>query len=147
MLRSIKQLYGDKLAASDGDIGHIKDFYFDDALWVVRYVVVDTGDWLPGRLVLISPHAFENFYHDGGSRRVSLTRRQIEDSPSIETHKPVSRQYEEEYYCYYGYPNYWDGGGMWGMGGLPVVMPTPFHAVKPTGAGSHGHDLGNPRPA
>jgi hypothetical protein len=62
MLRSIKQLYGDSLKASDGEIGHIKDFYFDDQKWAVRYVVADTGSWLSGRLVLISPHAFRNFY-------------------------------------------------------------------------------------
>jgi len=46
MLRSIKQLYGDELKAKDGEIGHIKDFYFDDQNWAVRYVVVDTGSWL-----------------------------------------------------------------------------------------------------
>ena len=58
MLRSIKQLYGDKLGASDGEIGQVKDFYFDDQSWTVRYLVADTGSWLPGRQVLISPHAF-----------------------------------------------------------------------------------------
>ena len=58
MLQSIKQLCGEKLGASDGDIGHVKDFYFDDQNWVVRYVVADTGNWLPGRQVLISPYAF-----------------------------------------------------------------------------------------
>ena len=56
MLRSIKQLYGDKLGALDGEIGHVKDFYFDDQNWAVRYVVADTGSWLTGRLVLISPY-------------------------------------------------------------------------------------------
>ena len=55
MLRSIKQLHGAKLGASDGEIGHVKDFYFDDQNWAVRYVVADTGSWLPGRQVLISP--------------------------------------------------------------------------------------------
>ncbi|MES1194358.1 MAG: PRC-barrel domain-containing protein, partial [Opitutus sp.] len=57
MLQNIKELYGSKLAASDGEIGHVKDFYFDDHTWVVRYVVADTGTWLSGRLVLLSPHA------------------------------------------------------------------------------------------
>jgi hypothetical protein len=58
MLQSIKQLYGETLRASDGEIGHVKNFYFDDHNWAVRYVIVDTGAWLSGRLVLISPHAF-----------------------------------------------------------------------------------------
>ena len=57
MLRSIKQLYGDKLGASDGEIGHVKDFYFNDQHWAIRYLVADTGSWLPGRQVLISPHS------------------------------------------------------------------------------------------
>lgn len=123
MLRSINLLYGDSLSTAEGEIGTVKDFYFDDQQWAVRYVVADTGAWLPGRLVLISPHAFGNFHEDGDSLLVNLTRQQIENSPAIETHKPVSRQFEEEYYRYYGWPTYWAGGGMWGMGGFPMVPP------------------------
>jgi len=123
MLRSIKQLYGDELRATDGDIGRIKDFYFDDQNWAVRYVVVDTGSWLSGRLVLISPHVFTNFDLDGVCRGVNLTRKQIEDSPGYDSEKPVSRQYEDEYYRYYGWPNYWMGGGLWGMSGFPMIAP------------------------
>jgi len=123
MLRSIKQLYGDELRATDGEIGHIKDFYFDDENWAVRYVVVDTGTWLSGRLVLISPHVFTNFDLDGVHRGVSLTRKQIENSPDFDSEKPVSRQYEDEYYRYYGWPNYWEGGGLWGGGPFPILAP------------------------
>jgi len=124
VLRSIKQLYGKKLAASDGDFGHVKDFYFDDQRWVVRYVIVDAGSWLPGRLVLISPHAFGNFYQDGDWLLVNQTRKEIENSPPIESQKPVSRQYEEEHYRYYGYPSYWNGTELWGGAGFPVI-PKP----------------------
>ncbi len=125
MLRSIKQLYGDKLGASDGEIGHVKDFYFDDQNWAVRYVVADTGSWLPGRQVLLSPHAFGNLDQTGNVLRMNLTRKQIENSPAIELHKPVSRQYEEEYYRYYGWPFYWQGGGLWGMSGFPILELPP----------------------
>jgi hypothetical protein len=130
-MQSIKQLYGNKLGASDGDIGHVKDFYFDDQNWVVRYVVADTGSWLSGRQVLISPHSFgflERTGHTGNALRVNLTRKQIEGSPSIDLHKPVSRKYEEEYYRYYGWPFYWQGAGVWGMSGFPVLetTTTPF---------------------
>jgi sporulation protein YlmC with PRC-barrel domain len=128
MLQSIKELYGHKLAASDGEIGHVKDFYFDDQRWAVRYVVADTGSWLPGRQVLISPHAFGSLHQSGKLLPVNLTRKQIEDSPSIESHKPVSRQYEEEYYQYYGWPGYWQGDGLWGTNGLPI-MPLPVNPV------------------
>jgi sporulation protein YlmC with PRC-barrel domain len=123
MLQNIKNFYGKSLGASDGEIGHVKDFYFDDDSWAVRYVVADTGTWLAGRLVLLSPHAFSRF--DQGAARVhaNLTRRQIEKGPPIGSHLPVSRQYEEEYYSYYGLPEYWQGGQMWGMGGFPVVVP------------------------
>jgi sporulation protein YlmC with PRC-barrel domain len=125
MLRSIKQLCGDKLGAPDGEIGHVKDFYFDDQNWAVRYVVADTGSWLSGRLVLISPHAFGSLDQAGNVLHLNLTRKQIENSPSIEAHKPVSRQYEEEYYRYYGWPFYWQGDALWGMSGFPILELPP----------------------
>jgi len=125
MLHSIKHLYGGKLGASDGDIGHVKDFLFDDRSWVVRYLAADTGSWLLGRQVLISPHAFVSLDWTGKLLLVSLTRKQIEDSPSIQSHKPVSRQYEEEYYRYYGWPYYWEGSGLWGMSGFPILELPP----------------------
>jgi sporulation protein YlmC with PRC-barrel domain len=123
MLRSVKQLYGDRLGASDGEIGQVKDFYFDDQNWAVRFVVVDTGSWLSGRQVLISPHAFGSLHPARKLLLVNLTRKQIEDSPSMESHKPVSQQYEEEYYRYYALPFYWQGGGLWGMSNFPVMPP------------------------
>jgi uncharacterized protein YrrD len=136
MLQNIKELYGNKLAALDGDIGHVKDFYFDDKTWAVRYLVADTGSWLRGRLVLLSPHAFGRFDQAGKILLVNLSRKQIENSPSIESHKPVSRQYEEEYYRYYGWPGYWQGGGVWGMGSFPVSAPPP----TPKNRRHHGHN-------
>ena len=123
MLQNIKQLYGNKLAADDGDIGHVKDFYFDDESWVVRYLVADTGSWLTGRLVLLTPHAFGKLDQNEKTLHVKLHKKKIQDSPSIELHKPVSRQYETDYYAYYGWPTYWDGNAMWGIGGYPVVLP------------------------
>ncbi|MEP6673332.1 MAG: PRC-barrel domain-containing protein [Chthoniobacter sp.] len=143
MLRSTKQLYGDSLGTAQGEIGQVKDFYFDDQRWAIRYVVVDTGSWLPGRLVLLSPHAFGNFYQDGESLLVNLTRQQIEDSPVIESHKPVSRQYEEEYFRYYGWPSYWNGDGMWGATGFPMVPPphlVPIMEQSRDGHSENGND-------
>ena len=115
MLRSLRQLYGKKLGASDGDIGHVRDFYFNDQQWAIRYVVADTGSWLSGRLVLISPHVFENLHQDGDCLLVNLNRQQIENSPAIESHKPVSLQYQA----------YWDGVETWGVGGFPEAPPPP----------------------
>ena len=146
MLLSIQQLYGDKLGASDGEIGDVKDLYFDDQHWAVRYLVADTGTWLPGRQVLISPRAFGALYQPGKLLLVKLSRQQIEDCPSIEAHKPVSRQYEETYHHYYGWPYYWQGGGVWGMSGYPVVElpgrpfpadPEPARVPHPQGGDAH----------
>jgi len=145
MLRSIRTLYRDKLGASDGEIGHVNDCYFDDQSWVIRYLVADTGSWLPGRQVLLSPHAFgSSFQESGKSLLVNLTRKQIEGSPSIDLHKPLSRQYEEEYYRYYGWPYYWRGEGLWGMSGFPILELPPNHvsakaasAVQPKGPDAH----------
>jgi hypothetical protein len=69
MLINTKSIYGTKLAAKDGPIGHVRDFYFDDRTWAIRYVVADTGSWLTGRQVLLSPHAFS------GSASITTTRR------------------------------------------------------------------------
>jgi len=126
MLQSIKLLFGNKLGASDGGIGHVKDFYFDDQNWAVRYVIADTGTWLPKRQVLISPYAFGGLQQTEKVLRVNLARKQIENSPAIESHKPVSRQYEEEYHRYYGWPDYWEGDGLWGgMRSFPVLETPP----------------------
>lgn len=136
MLLNIKDLYGRRLAAIDGHIGHLKDFYFDDQAWAVRYLVADTGSWLADRLVLLSPHAFGDFDEDQKVLRIKLTRKQIEDSPSPDKHLPVSRQYEEDYYRYFGWSYYWQGAERWGMSGFPTAM-----APRPAGGDpEHGHN-------
>jgi hypothetical protein len=139
MTCSIKKLSHEKLVGSDGQIGHVHDFYFDDQTWAVRYVVADTGNWLPGRQVLLSPHAFGNLGQPGKPLPVNLTRKQIENSPSMDLHKPVSRQFEEEYYRYYGWPNYWEGEGLWGMSGFPILTEPPktIHAEPSRTNGPH----------
>ncbi len=121
MFQSIKQLYSQTLRALDGEIGHVQDFYFNDTNWAVRYVVADTGSWIAGRLVLLAPHAFGSLHQDGKVLLVNLTRKQIENSPSIDTHRPVSRQFEEEYYQYYGWPSYWMGDLTWGISDFPAL--------------------------
>jgi uncharacterized protein YrrD len=136
MLHSIQQRYGEKLRATDGEIGHVRDFYFDDKNWTVRYVVADTGRWLAGRLVLISPHALGHLYPNGKVLLVNLTRKQIEESPSIDEHKPVSRQHEEEYHRHYGYSSYAESWPLWGLAEYPVVVPPP----APTATKQHAVD-------
>lgn len=125
MLININEIYGTQLAATDGAIGHVKDFYFDDETWSVRYLIVDTGSWLSGRQVLLSPDAFDGFGPDGEVLKVNLTKSQIENSPFIESQRPVTRQHEQDYYRYYNWPPYWESAGMWGIGGMPVLTLPP----------------------
>ena len=147
MLRSINQLHRGKLRASDGEIGHVKDFYFDDQKWVVRYAVVDTGSWLSSRQVLIAPHAFGNLDQNTARLVVNLTRQQIENSPPIESHKPASRQFEEKRYRHYGLPSYRTGEEPWGPNifptALPPPCPMPIQVPMPTEAAGESGDVVN----
>src|SRR5665647_1357822 len=102
MLHKATTLKGYTLHSLDGEIGKVRDFYFDDQHWTIRYLVADTGNWLTGRQVLISPHALVVVNTEEEYIAVKLTKEQIEDSPSLRTDKPISRQFEEAYYGYYG---------------------------------------------
>ena len=119
MLRSIKDLENYAIRASDGIIGHVKDVYFDDEAWVVRYLVVETGAWLSSRKVLISPIAIGQPNWTERVLPVSITKEQVKHSPDIDTDKPVSRQQEMQYLGYYEYPYYWPGDGLFGQGAYP----------------------------
>jgi uncharacterized protein YrrD len=107
MLRNVEELYGYNVQATDGDIGMVHEFYFDDKFWTIRYLVVDTGGWLSGRRVLISPAALDKPNWGKEMLSVSITKEQVENSPSIDTDKPVSRQHEKELHEYYKWPLYW----------------------------------------
>lgn len=122
MLRYVKDLQGFTLHAKNGDIGSVEEFYFDDEKWVVRYLVTNTGSWLSGRLVLISPISIREVDWTGKKVHVNLSREQVEGSPDIDLKKPVSRQKEEEFYKYYAWPYYWGGMGMWGAAMYPSVL-------------------------
>ena len=120
-----------KVQAVDGDIGRVTDVYFDDRLWTVRYLVIDTSRWLFGRRVLISPKALVEVPYGPQSILLNLTRDQIRDSPSWNTDPPISRQYEATLHGYYG----------WGVAtmptlpvlGAPLVASTPYAAMVPPG--------------
>lgn len=131
MFRHCNKLKGYRLGATDGEIGKIEDFYFDDQTWTVRYLVADTGYWLPDRLVLLSPHVLRSVDDAQKTLHVELTRRQIEDSPPITADQPMSRHFEQEYYKYYGWPVYWTGPALWGPGPYPLyyseIDPQPEH--------------------
>jgi sporulation protein YlmC with PRC-barrel domain len=128
MLRSAKKMRGFKISATDGEIGKVSDFLFDDKEWIVRYMVADTGTWLIDRLVLISPVSLGKPDWDKNIFPVKLTKEQVENSPGIETDQPVSRQHENELANYYQWPAYWYSGAGYTMapieghvGAIPVA--------------------------
>jgi hypothetical protein len=122
MLHDMKEIEGLAIRATDGVLGQVQDFYFDDESWVVRYVVVETGAWHANRRTLISPMALGAPDWPEKLIPAALTQEQVKNAPDIDTDKPVSRQQEMGYSGYYGYPNYWGGGGLWGAGTYPDVL-------------------------
>lgn len=107
MKRSLKELEGFSLKEIDGELGKVEDFYFDDQSWTIRYLIVRTGSWLSDKKVLISPSVLQQPDWDNKEFPVKLTKKQIENSPDIDTDKPVSRQQEEQLASYYPWEGYW----------------------------------------
>jgi uncharacterized protein YrrD len=126
MKRSIKSLIGYTMGATDGEIGNVKDFYFDDQSWTIRYLIVETGSWLNDRKVLISPQALLTPDWKNKVFPINLTKEKIKNSPDTDTEQTVSRQHEIEMYEYYPWTNYW-GGGIWGDGMGTSGMMTEVH--------------------
>lgn len=147
MITDLKTIEHCTLHASDGDIGKVRDFYFDDQHWHLRYFVVETGAWLQSRRVLISPEAVGTPAWDRKALPVSLSIEQVRNSPSIDTAKPVERQHETELRNYYGWPPYW--GMLYGDAGagLPVTpiepSPRPAHGARKEEGDPHLHSAGH----
>ncbi len=131
MLRTVDSLNGYTLQATDGELGSVKEVYFDDDKWAIRYLVVETGSWLSSRQVLISPYSVKEIDENDGLILVSLTRDQVKNSPDIDTHQPISRQLEGTFSQYYGYSNYWSGPYLWGAAGYPEFPLQEPGAVPP----------------
>jgi hypothetical protein len=107
MLRNLSGYLGYAIGTKDRELGKVHDFYFDDRYWIVRYTVVDTRAWLPGRKVLISPQLVERSDAEGKTLHVSLTAEQVKDSPPIDEGKPVSREMESQLAKHFGWSRYW----------------------------------------
>ncbi len=138
MLANSSHLKGFVIQATDGELGTVEHFYFDDESWAIRYLVVDAGGWLDGREVLISPISIVSADWQAKRIDVALTKKQVEHSPNIDTQRPVSRQHESEYMGYYGYPYYWGGPNMWGPEYYPSDLAVPSIASERARADSFG---------
>jgi sporulation protein YlmC with PRC-barrel domain len=142
MRRSVKKLQGHIVCARDGDIGKVSNLYFDDRAWTIRYLVVDTGGWLSGRRVLISPVAVREADWAAEKLPVALTKGQVEHSPSIYADMPVSRQREIELARYYQWPYYWAGANLWAGGMYPGATAVPV--VPPKDPAASDDEQGDP---
>jgi uncharacterized protein YrrD len=129
MMIKAKALIGYTLKGLDGDLGKVKEFYFDDHHWAVRYLVADTGTWLTDRQVLISPYSLGVIDQESRHIAVKLTKSQIHGSPPLASDLPVSRQFETAYHNYYEWPAYWAGPYLWGA--RPYVSPD--RSLRPNG--------------
>lgn len=125
MFQRAKEMLHFKIYAVDGEIGRVEDLYVDDAKWMLRYVVVNTGHWLPGRLVLVSPESISEPNGEKDVLPVGLTCQTIQDSPPIQSDQPVSLQHEQELMNYYGWRPYWGAFGMNWLSGAMIPTRTP----------------------
>jgi hypothetical protein len=106
-LRSAREVTGYHIQAPDGEIGHVEDFILDDA-WKIRYLVINTRNWLPGRTVLIAPLGVEAIHWEGSMVHVNVAREKIRSAPEYDPSSPISPDYEESLYHFYGWSKYWD---------------------------------------
>jgi hypothetical protein len=141
MLRSLKALHGYTVLASDGEVGKVHDFCFHDDTWATRYLVVATGHWLSGRKVLLTTRALGRPNWADLSFPVALTREQVEQSPEIDTDKPVSRQHEVALHQHYGWPFYWLEPGFGDWPPFVPVAPIPTSLGTPPAASKANTDL------
>jgi sporulation protein YlmC with PRC-barrel domain len=123
MERNINGLIGYSIEATDGEIGKVVDFYFDDETWTIRYMIVKTGNWLSGRKVLIPTAVLTKPAVKVSLFPVNMTMEQIRSSPDIDTDKPVSRQQEAMLNQHHFWENYWGSGSYGGEMGIANKRP------------------------
>lgn len=138
MLWNASKIKGYEVQASDGLIGKVSDFLFEDNVWKMRWLVVETGNWFAGRKVLLPLSALG--YPNQSKRKitVSLTCQQVKDSPDVDTNQPVSRQMEHDIYDFYGWDPYWSAA--FALGGTWMMAPEPLMA-KPLVNSTHRDPL------
>jgi hypothetical protein len=102
-LHSSDEVIGYYIEATDGGIGHIDDFLFDERSWAIRDAVVDTRNWLPGRLVLIAPQSIESV--DWSRRRagVRVSPEVVKTSPPDDRAAQLSVEDEQRLQRHYGW--------------------------------------------
>jgi hypothetical protein len=85
----------------------VSDFFIDDHGWAVRYLLIDTGNWLAGKKVLLAPQWVVSVDWHEGRLYVNHTKTEVENSPEYDPRAPLERTYERDLHRHYGYPEYW----------------------------------------
>ncbi len=158
MLHKAHTLIGTKIHATDGEMGHIEDFYFDDAEWMVRYMIVRTGPWFSGKHVMLAPSTIRDVVWEKRSVFVNLSKEQITKSPDLNMEMPVTREKEIELVQQLNYPDFWSGTagpidsgistmglaatGVPGMGVAPMAGPAGL--PKEIASDIYSTDISNP---
>lgn len=106
-LRSVREVTGYHIQATDGEIGHVEDFVFEDNDWIIRYMVMNTRNLLPGKSVLASPAWIRSIQWNERKVNVDASQEAIKEAPRFDPSQPVNRAYESRLYDYYGRPTYW----------------------------------------
>jgi len=127
MLQSVRELERYSIQATDGKIGHIEELFFEDDTWIVRYLVVDVGNWLSNQRVLLIPSVVENVDAEARTVSVSLTKDQVENSPDVDTVQPISREKELKLHKYYDWEPYWT---------MPYPAALGTYPARPAAVGS-----------
>jgi hypothetical protein len=127
MLHDLETLIGSTVIATDGEIGSVRNFLFDDQSWTIRYLVVDVGSWLKRRAIILAITAVQQ--PDWGKKvfHVHLTREQVRNSPDVDAEKPASRQQEIAMQEYFGRLAYWFDSQYRELSSMPTGMKYPVH--------------------
>ena len=139
MLRSANDLKDFSIGATDGDIGRVEGFYFDDRRWTVRYIIVNTGGWFSERKVLVSPYAVDGTNWNSRTIDTALTREEVKVSPRIDVKSPTSRDHEAAFNGHHNLPNYWDGPKLWGPVRRPAAIKKHNRENLPPSDGPRDH--------
>jgi uncharacterized protein YrrD len=124
MLYELKALIGSPVVATDGEMGSVRNFLFDDQSWKIRYLVVDVGNWLKRRDVILPITALEKPDWTNRTCCAHLTREQVRNSPDVDAEMPVSRQQEIAMRDYFGPLACWVDSEF-GMANMPTGIKYP----------------------
>ena len=130
MLHDLESLIGSSVIATDGEMGRVRNFLFEDQLWTIRYLVVDVGSWVARRAVVLAISAVDLPDWARRSFHVHLTREQVRHSPDVNTQKPVSRQQEVAMKAHFGWPAYWEGDEFGFLSSIPTGREYPVHSEE-----------------